>query len=77
MYHIGEELDSVLTFQALVGQRRHGHFDHDSHGMTGTSSGRPRPSSTVDDDAAMVPKRSAGARIKVSQDEKTGAYLLG
>ncbi|WP_143098486.1 hypothetical protein [Variovorax sp. OK605] len=35
MYNIEGELDAVLGFQTQVGSRRHGHYDHDAHGMTG------------------------------------------
>lgn len=48
MYDFDEELDAVLTFQTQVGQRRHGHYDHDSHRGTGPmTSFKPKKSKSV------------------------------
>lgn len=77
MYHLGEELDSVLAFQAFVGQRRHGHFDHDSHGVTGTSPLRPQKPTIISKCDSGEPSGSVRVRVKIKIDEKTGAYLRG
>lgn len=77
MYHIGEELDSVLAFQAFVGQRRHGHFDHDSHGVTGTSPLRQQKQTIISKRDVDAPSGSVRVRVKIKIDEETGAYLRG
>jgi hypothetical protein len=74
MYRLEEELDAVLALQSLVGQRRHGHFDHDSHGVTGTSgNGTKKSVETMVQPASC--QETVRAVIKLKRDEKTGAFL--
>jgi hypothetical protein len=73
MYHLDEELDAVLAFQALVGQRRHGHFDHDAHGVTGTGATPARKSFVA---KSSTTSGKAAVSIKIKRDKKTGAILM-
>ncbi len=72
MYH-QDELDSVLAFQALVGERRHGQFDHDAHRATGTSGARAKK--TLVTKRAACPPGDVSAFIKTKRDERTGAII--
>jgi hypothetical protein len=72
MYHL-DELDSVLAFQALVGERRHGQFDHDAHRATGTSGARSKKT-FVAKRATCAPS-DVTAFIKTKRDERTGAII--
>ena len=76
MYHLDDEMRSVLAFQALMGQRRHGHFDHDAHGMTGPAAGTaPLRKSSTKPSVAQEPGAVATVILKFKRDESTGELL--
>ncbi len=76
MYHRDEELESVLAFQALVGQRRRGHFDHDSHAVTGPTEVRSKKRALAKKPAAgTVLKAKPKLVIKLKRDPLSGVML--
>jgi hypothetical protein len=75
MYRSDKELDEVLAFQVLVGQRRHGHFDHDAHGMTGTGHRRIGDLGLSVGCNAGSPAGTRTIAVRVKVDDETGALI--
>lgn len=77
MHDLDEELDEVLQFQAHVGQRRHGHFDHDSHGMTGPMTKVKKQQSTSNDIKRLDGENGVyeGLTIRLKRMPVTGEIL--
>ena len=75
MYRSDNELDEVLAFQSFVGQRRHGHFDHDAHGVTGTGHRRPGDLGLNAGYDPGCPSESRTIAVRVKLDDETGALI--
>jgi hypothetical protein len=74
MYIVNDELDAVLSFQAQVGLRRHGHYDHDAHGVTGPMGRSPVNRARVGERATNTTNSPAVA-IALTRHPETGELV--
>lgn len=77
MYNHKGELAAVLAFQTQVGQRRYGHYDHDSHGVVGPMKSARSLRTPQDGSQNFAAESSSytGIRIKLVRVPETGEII--